>query len=61
MIISESYAKKLIREGRGDRHGWTTIGDEYYAVIIRSDVPYIDHYKLRPNSREYAVMKGATT
>ena len=61
MIISEAHAKKLIRNGQAIRHGWCKHdGENYYTIITRYDKSRTDHYYLRGNSREYAVMLGAT-
>ena len=60
MIISEGYAKRMIREGKADRHGWCVHDNDHYAIITRYDLNRMDHYYIRPASREYAVMMGAT-
>jgi hypothetical protein len=62
VIISEGYAKRLIREGDADRVGWTAYDASrciYYAIINRNDIRRTDHYQVRSNSREFLLMMGA--
>ena len=62
MIISEGYAKRLIRDGKASRLGWVAKDRGlglYFAIVTRFDVQRTDHYPLRSESKEYAAMLGA--
>lgn len=49
MIISKSYAEKLIRAGKADHIGYCLHDGDRYAVINRNDKQRTDHALMREN------------
>ncbi len=43
MIISKSYAEKLVRSGKADHVGYCLRNDNRYAIINRYDLQRTDH------------------
>lgn len=46
MIITEKYAKKLIREGKAIIEGIMHHDQVAYAILTRHDIRRTDHFKL---------------
>ena len=46
MIISRSYADRLVRAGRAVKDGATYDGGKRYQIVTRLDVQRVDHYEL---------------
>lgn len=48
MIISEAYARRLIRQGKAEFFGYTesaNIGDDWpHAILRRLDLQRVDHF-----------------
>lgn len=48
MIISRSYANKLVRQGKAVKDGSAKIDGKRYQVVKHLDQDRIDHYELKP-------------
>lgn len=46
MIITRSYANKLVRAGKAVLDGATTTNGQRYQIVDRLDIQRVDHYPL---------------
>ncbi len=46
MIISRSYANKLVREGKATLDGGCWDNGQRYQIVIRHDIQRVDHFPL---------------
>lgn len=46
MIITRSYAKRLVREGKAVEDGYTIDDGQRYQIVTRYDIQRVDHYPL---------------
>lgn len=44
MILSKSYAQRLIRCGKATLQGETIHHDRRYVIVVRHDLTRVDHY-----------------